>query len=242
MLRSDDHGRVRVLTLDRPKASNAFNAALYTGLAEALATARDDDNVHAVVVTGAGGVFSTGQDLRELAGLGERARDGALGGDGDVSGFSALLDAVTAFDKPLLAAVNGPGIGIGFTLLAHCDLVLVAPTARFRAPFAPMGVAPEAASSLLLPAIMGPQRAAELLFTGDWLSAEEAVRTGLALRVYDDVLADTLALAARIAEHPLASLRAIKRTMLAARADAVSRALATEADEFATLLEGYGAG
>ncbi len=225
-----DDGRVRTITFDRPRVLNAFDAALYRATADALDAARDDDRVHVVVLTGAGRAFSAGQDLDEMAKL--------AAGEGGTSGFPALLDALGRFDKPLLAAVNGVAVGVGFTMLAHCDLVLVADEARFRAPFAPLGVAPEAASSYLFPLRMGWQRAAEVLLTGDWIDAHAAVESGIALRVVPaaDLLPAAHTLAARIASAPLGSLRAIKQTMIAAHVDAIAAARRREDVAFAELL------
>jgi enoyl-CoA hydratase/carnithine racemase len=229
VVRVEDRGAVRLLTLDRPEALNAFDSPLYRAAGEALTAARDDDGVSVVVITGAGRAFSAGQDLDEMARL--------AGGEAIESGFPVLLEALESFDKPLVAAVNGPAVGIGFTMLPHCDLVLVAEGARMRAPFAEMGVPPEAASSVLFPARMGWQRAAEVLFTSPWLSAEEAVDCGIALRVVPpgDLLPEALALADRIAAAPLAALRAIKSTMLAGRANAVAAARAREDQAFARM-------
>jgi enoyl-CoA hydratase/carnithine racemase len=232
MIRTADDGGVRLITMDRPEALNAFDATLYRGLAEALDAARGDDAVHVVVLTGTGRSFSAGQDLEEMARL-------AAGEPAD-AGFPVLLEAVQAFDKPLLAAVNGFAVGIGFTLLAHCDLVLVADSARFRAPFAEMGVPPEAASSYLFPVRMGWQRAAFVLFTSTWLSATQAVEYGIAFSAHpdDDLLPRTLELAATIAASPLAALRAIKQAMMAAQAPAIRAARAREEAAFAELLGG----
>ena len=225
-----DRDGVRLLRLNRPERLNAFDSPLYRSLAGALDAARADDTVKVVVLTGAGRAFSAGQDLDEMARL-------AAGEQVD-SGFPVLLDALGAFDKPLVAAVNGPAVGIGFTLLPHCDLVLVSETARFRTPFAEMGVPPEAASSLLFPARMGWQRAAEVLFTSPWLSADEAVECGVALRAVpaDELVPEALALATAIAAAPLVALRAIKATMLAGRADAVAADRAREEAAFAEVL------
>jgi enoyl-CoA hydratase/carnithine racemase len=230
LVRVEDHGAVRLLTLDRPGALNAFDSPLYRAAGAALDAARADDGVKVAVLTGAGRAFSAGQDLDEMARL--------AAGEELESGFPVLLEALQAFDKPLVAAVNGPAVGIGFTLLPHCDLVLVAVGARFRTPFAEMGVPPEAASSYLFPARMGWQRAAEVLFTSPWLSAEDAVACGIALRVVPaaDLLPDALALAATVAAAPLPALRAIKSTMLAARADAVAAARAREEAAFTQVL------
>jgi len=226
----EDRGAVRLLTLDRPGALNAFDSPLYRAAGAALTAARDDDGVKVAVVTGAGRAFSAGQDLDEMARL--------AAGEAVESGFPALLAALETFDKPLVAAGNGVAVGIGFTMLPHCDLVLVAEGARMRAPFAEMGVPPEAASSVLFPARMGWQRAAEVLFTSRWLSASDAVECGIALRVVPaaDLLDHVLDLAATVATAPLPALRAIKSTMLAGRADAVSAARAREEAAFARVL------
>jgi enoyl-CoA hydratase/carnithine racemase len=230
LIEESDHDGVRLLRLNRPASLNAFDSPLYRALGATLTNSRADDGVKVVVVTGAGRAFSAGQDLDEMARL-------AAGEQVD-SGFPVLLDALQSFDKPLVAAVNGAAVGIGFTMLPHCDLVLVSDTARFRTPFVEMGVPPEAASSLLFPARMGWQRAAEVLFTSPWLDAHQAVEYGIALRVVaaEDLLPEALALAQRIATAPLGALRSIKATMLAARAEAVAAARAREEAAFARVL------
>jgi len=238
ILLSADHpvesgGAVRLLTFNRPDVLNAFDTELYLAVAGALDTARDDDGVRVVVLSGAGRAFSAGQDLKEMTRLATAGPDDAID-----SGFPALIDSLVAFDKPLIAAVNGLAVGIGFTMLPHCDLVLVSDDARFRTPFAELGVAPEAASSLMLPMVMGPQRGALALFTGDWISAADAVTGGLALSSHpaEEVLVAALALAERIATFPLGSLRAIKATIADARRDAIAAARAREDAHFAELL------
>ena len=230
VIRTHDDDGVRLLTLDRPEALNAFDSALYREAGTAIEAARTDDAVHVLVVTGAGRAFSAGQDLKELERL--------AAGEQIESGFPVLLDALCTFDKPIVAAVNGVAIGIGFTMLAHCDLVIAAESARFRTPFASLGVAPEAASSYLFPLRMGWQRAARVLFTDAWLSAAEAVEHGIALEQCPDdaVVSRALELARTIASAPLGSLRAIKATMLAGQSDAVAAARAREDAAFAQLL------
>lgn len=228
-----DEGAVRTLTLDRPEARNAFDLSLYSGLADALDAAGSDDAVSVVVLTGAGPVFSAGQDLAEMTALATGTAP-----EGAEHGFRSLLAAVERFDKPLLAAVNGPGVGIGFTLLLHCDLVWLADTARLRVPFSEMGVPPEAGSSALLPARMGRQQAALTLLTADWLSPDDAVARGIAVAVVPaaDLASTVAAVAARIAAQPLPGLRAICGLVRAAEADAVTAARAREEEAFATLL------
>jgi len=194
VLRIEDDGAVRLLTLDRPESKNAFNKAMYDAVRVALDDAAADDAVTVCVITGAGDIFSGGQDLKALANLKDNPAE--------AQGFDPFTRSLAAFDKPLIAAVNGAAVGVGTTLLPHCDIVLVSDTARFKLPFVALGLVPEAASSLLLPLVIGPQAAARLLLTGDWMDAEEAVARGLALQRYapEALLGEALALARRIAE------------------------------------------
>ena len=158
-----------------------------------------------------------------------------------MKGFEPFAQALAHFDKPLIAAVNGVAVGVGTTLLGHCDLVLVSEAARFKLPFVKLGMIPEAASSMLLPATIGPQAAAYHLLTGDWLSAEDAVARGLAWKCYatGSLLEETLALALRIAEAPLESVRSTKRLLQAARAEAVTAALGREHEYLKALTRRY---
>ncbi len=228
----EDAGGVRLIAFDRPEVRNAFDAAMYEAVTEALAGALEDEALRAVVLTGKGRAFSSGQDLREMATL------AAGGGGPDAgSGFQDLLDTVISFDKPLLAAVHGVGVGLGLTLLAHVDLVLVEEGTRLRAPFAELGVPPEAASSLLLPERMGWQRAAAALLASEWIDADEAVESGLALRVcaHGTVLARTMEIASRIASFAPHATREIKRLMMAARRPDIVAAREREESAFAAL-------
>ena len=220
VLETLQHG-VLTLAWNRPQRKNAFDEGMWREAADALREARDDDRVRAVVVTGSGEAFSAGQDL------GEMARP-AIGDDGP--GFPRFMDALVAFDKPLLAAVNGVGVGIGLTMLLHCDVVWMAEEARLRAPFVTLGVVPEAASSYLLPLQLGHQRAAEMLYTAEWIDAARALELGIATRVLPRtrLLGELQGLAARIATQPLGSLRHTKRLLLAVRADGIRAARGRE--------------
>jgi enoyl-CoA hydratase/carnithine racemase len=226
---------VRVVAFNRPDVRNAFDTAMYLEVGDALRAADADEAVGAVVLTGRGSAFTSGQDLAEMAAI---ATGTAVEGAG--RGFMGLLDCLTDLSVPLLAAVNGVAVGLGFTVLAHCDLVLIARDARLRVPFAELGVPPEAASSFLFPAAMGWQHAARILLTADWVSADELVSLGLALRSCEPatVLDETVQLAARIAAHPRAATRAITGLMRAARRDAVLEANRREQGAFARLLGG----
>ena len=215
-------GGVLVLTLNRPRQRNAFNRQMWHELRDALADAQEDAAVRAVIVTGRDGAFSAGQDLGEMTG----AED---------PGFGSFMDRLCEFDKPLLAAVNGVGVGIGLTLLLHCDVVFIAAGARLRPPFVTLGVVPEAASSHLLPAAIGWQRAAEVLFTADWIDAARAVELGLASRLCapDELLPAVRALASRIAAQPPQAVRHTKRLLMATRSALIRDARGREDRAFA---------
>jgi enoyl-CoA hydratase/carnithine racemase len=224
---------VRVIAFNRPEVRNAFDTTMYHEVTAALRAADGDETVGAVVLTGRGAAFTSGQDLAEMAAI---ATGTAVDGAGQ--GFMGLLECLIDLSVPLLAAVNGVAVGLGFTLLPHCNLVLVDAGARLRVPFAELGVPPEAASSVLFPAVMGWQQAARVLLTSDWVSAPELVELGLALKVCAEgtVLDETVALAARIAAHPRSATRASTSLVRAARRDAVVEANRREQGAFASLL------
>jgi enoyl-CoA hydratase/carnithine racemase len=241
VLRIDDHDRVRLLTLDRPESLNAFSSALYHAVNDALVDAAARDDIAVVVITGNGRAFSAGQDLGEMARIGnadDRAADAGSGATGH--GFVPFMDTLSMFPKPLVAAVNGLAVGLGLTMLAHCDLVLVSDDARLRAPFVSLGVVPEAASSALLPAVMGWQAAAHAFFTGSWIDAQQAVDTGLAWARFpgDKLLAESMELAQSIAVMPIVSLVRTKALMRAARGPIVADARGREDADFAQLTGG----
>lgn len=235
LLLTEDRDRVRLLTFNRPDRANAFNEELYHAAADALRAAATDDDVAVVVLTGAGKAFCAGTDLLEMAAAVDHGVDGTATSR---NGFPAFVDVLQEFPKPLMAAVNGAAVGLGLTLLAHCDLVFVSEHARLLAPFTTMGVAPEAASSYLLPRRMGRQRASLSLFTSDWISAREAVATGLAVQQCSSAtLVDTtMELATRIASKSLPSLMATKRLLLDAEREGINRARSLENAAFAELL------
>jgi enoyl-CoA hydratase/carnithine racemase len=230
---------VRVVAFARPEVRNAFDSAMYRDVNSALRDADSDETVGAVVLTGRGAAFTSGADLAEMAAIATGSSAGGAGSDLG-SGFTGLLDLLTGTSVPLLAAVNGVAVGLGFTILGHCDIALVDPGVRLRVPFTELGVPPEAASSLLFPSVMGWQQAARVLLTSDWVSATELVELGLALKVSGPgtVLDETVALAARIASHPRPSTRAVVSLMRAARRDAVLEANRREQRAFGEILGG----
>lgn len=232
-----DEGSVRTLTLNRPTRLNAFTAASYGRLAHLLHDAAENPDVLVVVLRGQGRAFCSGVDLEEL-GEESRARSGQKLGEA----FDALIKELLGFAKPLVAAVHGPAVGFGATILLHCDVVLVADDARLRFPFTSLSTAPEAGSSALLPAIVGPQRAAELLFTSRWIDAIEAVSYGLALSKCprEQLDAEVAALAERIAQQPAAAVASSKRLLRADRMQVVSAASRRERAEAAWLSSKFG--
>lgn len=233
VLLTRDEGRVRVLTFNRPTALNAFNDALYNAVAVALNDAAVDDAVSVVVLTAEGRAFSAGQDLAEL-------EDGRSHEERQLDGFRPFMEALGTFPKPIIAAVNGLGVGIGCTLLPYCDLVLMARGARLRAPFVGLGLTAEAGSSFLLPTIIGWQATAQFLYTGEWMTAETAHDLGLARAVVEpsQLMDEVLALARQIAQAPVVSLVATKKLLVASRADAIGAARAREDIAFAGLVGG----
>ncbi len=230
----DDQNRVRTLTLNRPEALNAFDEALYDATADALSAAAGDPDVAVVVITGAGRAFSAGQDLTDMQ---ARITDPA-GFVAGKHGFPGLIDALAAFSKPLICAVNGLGLGIGTTILGFADLAFMSTAAKLKCPFTSLGVAPEAASSYLLPALMGRQNAAWLLMSSEWVDAAEALRMGLVWKVCepDDLLPETCRHAELLASRPISSLTAVKESIMEPTRRAIAEARSREDAYFAELM------
>ncbi len=218
---------VLTITLNRPESRNAFNRQLWSDFGASMSAALENDEVRAVVVTGAGKAFSAGQDLADMAGMDPSSA-------GAEPGFTPVMDMLEVFDKPLVAAVNGVGVGFGLTFLLHCDYAYISRSARLRAPFVTLGVVPEAASSYLLPIVVGYRHALDLLFESDFFDAERAVQIGLATELCEpgQELARAQDHAARLAAKPLGSLRATKRLLMATRAEGIQRARAREDKAF----------
>jgi len=223
-------GRIQTLTLNRPEALNAFNDGMYKAVGDALSAAATNADVSVVIITGSGRAFSAGQDLGEMGDPSRREK-------GFVGQFGYFIKAVATFPKPLMAAVNGIGVGIGLTLLPHCDLVYMSSTARLRAPFASLGVTVEAGNSYLLPKVMGWANAADILFTARWIDSTEAKEMGLVFRVSepDELMPDVLAKAVEIAAMPLVSLVTTKNLLVQHRQDGFLRARKSEDRAFARL-------
>jgi enoyl-CoA hydratase/carnithine racemase len=240
MLKVDDADRVRLITFARPEARNAFDTPLYEAVADTLEDAATRDDIAVVVLTGEGSAYSAGQDLGEMGRLStpdvQAARRQGTGPAAE-HGFRRFVAALEAFPKPVIAAVNGVAVGLGTTMLPYCDLVLVSTSARFRLPFASLGVVPEAGSTYNLPAVMGWQAAAHVFFTAEWLDAEQALACGLAWRICepDALVPEALDIARSIARMPLVSLMETKRLLLETRLDLARAARTREEAVFAEL-------
>jgi enoyl-CoA hydratase/carnithine racemase len=210
---------VMTITLDRPEKKNALTAAMYTALAARLDAAADDASVRAAVIRGSGGSFTAGNDLADFL---------ADPPTSEQSPVFRFLRAIASFPKPLIAAVEGPAVGVGTTMLLHCDLAYASPTARFRLPFVDLGVVPEAGSSYLLPRVVGPARAAELLLMGEMFSADDAHRMGLINAVVEDPATHAHERATAIARKPPEAVRLTKALLRANHAQAIEATMREE--------------
>jgi 2-(1,2-epoxy-1,2-dihydrophenyl)acetyl-CoA isomerase len=220
----------RIVTLNRPHRLNAFNEAMHAALAAALAEAEGDPDCRALLLTGAGRAFSSGQDLGDrLPVPGAPPRD--LGQSLDRL-YNPLVRRLRALPFPTVAAVNGTAAGAGGSIALHCDIVLAARSARFIQAFAKIGVVPDAGGSWLLPRLIGMARARALALTAEPLPAETAQQWGLIWKVVDDerLMADAEALCAQLAAGPTTALGLIKRALDAAETNDLDAQLDLERD------------
>jgi enoyl-CoA hydratase/carnithine racemase len=207
LIKHDRNEGVLTLTLDRPDKLNALNNSLYTQLADRLLAADEDDDVGVIVLTGGPTCFTSGNDLADFLEHPPTHLD---------SPAFRLMNVVIHLQKPLIAAVCGAAIGIGTTLLMHCDQVLVTRNAKLRTPFVNLGLCPEFGASLLLPRLLGHARAARLLLWGDSLDGAAAVACGLANELFDDgqqCLAAAQILARRLLALPQESMRQTRQLL-----------------------------
>ena len=225
----DTSNGVTTLTLNRPARKNAFTQAMYSACAQALDKAAVDPAVRVFVIQGDTTVFSAGNDIADFLERVPSAQE---------SPVFPFMRALAQFPKPLLAAVCGPAVGIGTTMLFHCDLVYAGDNAAFSMPFVNLGVCPEAGSSLLAPQRMGYGRAAEALLLGEPFMAEAALEMGLVSRIVPPAEVTALAQrqAQKLAAKPMSSLIESKRLMKQGQADLVSQRIADEAVIFARML------
>jgi enoyl-CoA hydratase/carnithine racemase len=220
---------VMTITFNRLERKNAITSAMYGAMADALESAEADASIRVVVVQGHETVFSAGNDI------GDFLNRPPAGMESPVFRF---LRVIATFPKPLIAAVCGPAVGIGTTMLFHCDLVYAGDNAGFSLPFVNLGVCPEAASSLLAPQMLGYHRAAEALLLGEPFMAEAALEVGLVNRIVPPTEANTIAqtVARKLAAKPMASLIETKRLMKKGQQQLVLQQMADEGAAFTRLL------
>jgi len=223
-----DDGAIRTIRLNRPEKKNALTRAMYAAIVAALREADTDDAIRCVIIAGAPGAFCAGNDIGDFL----NASEGGL----DPRGHS-FLKTLAACQKPLVAAVGGLAIGVGVTMLLHCDHVVAAASATFTTPFVKLGLIPEAASTLLAPMRMGYARAFSLLIMGRPLSAAEAKDAGIVNTVVDAAQVDSVALQAaeEIAALPRGSV-AVARQLMRGHLDAINQQIDAETSHFRDLL------
>ncbi len=222
---------VATFTLDRPEKKNAITGAMYEALVENLRRAAEERSVRAVVFTGAGNVYTAGNDLKDFA------NPRFAQPDSPVLGF---MQTLAGYEKPVIAAVNGLAVGIGVTMLLHCDLVYAADTASFSMPFTSLGLVPEFASTLLFPMIAGRVRAAEALMLGKPFLAAEAVVMGIVNAVLPaaELLPHAQAAARKFASLPPGAVRDTKKLLRQSLGNAVQETILREASHFGPRLAG----
>jgi enoyl-CoA hydratase/carnithine racemase len=218
---------VLTISLDRPEKMNALTRDMYAELARALNDAAGDFGVRTVILTSAGDHFTAGNDIKDFLELPPTSEDSTV---------KLFLDAILEFPKPLLAAVKGNAIGVGTTMLLHCDVVVADPKTSFSMPFVSLGLVPEAGSSLLFPALVGYQRAAKIFMTGESFSAESAKEMGLVAEISDDSYATALTIAKQIAAQPPTAIINTKALIKASKHDAVAAVMKAEFELFAMAL------
>ena len=222
------HGQTLEISFNRPDKMNAITRAMYAGLASNLNEAAGDFGVRCVVITSQGDHFTSGNDI------GDFMSNPPTESDSDVAKF---LGALLEFPKPLLAAVKGNAIGVGTTMLFHCDVVVAGPTAKFSMPFTSLGLVPEAGSSMLFPQLVGHQRAAKIFLTGESFSASDAQEMGLVVEIADDPRTKALEIAEKIAQQPPQAVINTKALMKAGKHDATAAVMRAEFEIFALALQ-----
>jgi enoyl-CoA hydratase/carnithine racemase len=220
---------VMTITFNRVEKKNSITSSMYAAMADALAQAQDDAAVHAVVFQGHETIFSAGNDIGDFLSAPTATQDAPV---------FRFLRGISTFPKPVVAAVCGPAVGIGTTMLFHCDLVYAGDNAAFSMPFVNLGLCPEAASSYLAPQLMGYGRAAEALLLGEPFMAEAAQEMGLISRIVPPSEAAALAQrqAQKLAAKPLSSLIETKRLMKKGQASIVAERIMEEALSFGRML------
>ena len=222
---------VTTLEIARPEKKNALNRPMYEAMTEALHSAAADKHVRAVLITGQPGVFSAGNDLQDFANHPP---------SGTASPVIRFQNALLHFDKPVIAAVTGLAVGIGTTMLLHCDLVYVSADARMSLPFVTLGLVPEFAASVLLPRLIGHAKAAEILMLGEPFTGAQAVEFGIANAALpaEEVLPHARRMAERFSELPPRAVRETKQLLRAAQRASAAQAMRAETALYIELLRG----
>ena len=219
---------VLTLSLNRPHKMNALTRQMYGQLAQSLNSAASDADIRAVVITSEGDHFTAGNDITDF--MENPPTD-------ESSEVAKFLGAILEFPKPLLAAVNGNAVGIGTTMLLHCDVVVASPTAKFSMPFASLGLVPEGGSSLLFPALVGYQRAIKIFMTGESFDATQAFEMGLIAAIDVDALDGATKIARQIANQPPRAIMNTKALLKARNHDSLAAVMKAEFELFALALQ-----
>lgn len=220
---------IQTLRINRPDKKNALTVDMYSAMTEALRHADNSANIRVTLFTGTDGMFTAGNDIFDFL------QSPPVDEDSPVVQF---LYTISTAAKPIVAAVEGVAVGVGTTMLLHCDLVYAGENARLQMPFVNLGVVPEAGSSLLLPQMMGHQRAAELLLLGDFFSTRVGHEAGFITQVCPDgeALPTAMLAAEALAAKPPSALRTAKALMKAANADLLQETILTEIGHFGRML------
>lgn len=225
LIHSEIDEGIFTLCINRPDKKNALNLAMYKRLAEGLKEADGDDAVRVIMIRGTADCFTSGNDLADFLGAPPT---------GPESPVMLFLAAISTARKPIVAAVNGLAVGVGVTMLLHCDLVYVGRGATFQMPFVNLGLCPEAGSTLLLPRLVGHQRAAELLLLGEVFNADKAHTLGIVTEICPDgeVVATARSRALQLATQPAAAVRLAKDLLKRDYAPQLRETIAEEGRQF----------
>lgn len=221
-------GNILVLSFNRPAKMNALTRSMYAGLATGLNEAAGDFGIRAVILTSEDQHFTAGNDISDFMNNPPTSES---------SEVSQFLESLLNFPKPLIAAVKGNAVGVGTTMLLHCDVVVASPLAKFSMPFASLGLVPEAGSSFLFPQLVGYQRAARIFMTGESFDAPSAVEMGLVTSIENDPINEAMKIAQQIAEQPPQAIINTKALLKAKSHDAVAAVMKAEFEIFAMSLQ-----
>jgi enoyl-CoA hydratase/carnithine racemase len=221
-------GQVQIIRFNRPEKMNALTKDMYAELARLLNEANGDFGIRAVILSSVGDNFTAGNDIMDFMSNPPTSEDSTV---------AAFLGSLLNFTKPLIASVRGHAVGVGTTMLLHCDVVIADESAKFSMPFTSLGLVPEAGSSMLFPALVGYQRAAKIFLTGEEFSPQYAREIGLVAEVVADADVEALAIATKIAEQPPQAVLNTKALMKASKHDAVAAVMKAEFQIFSLALQ-----